>query len=154
MKIQRQSKINELIHKYDIETQEELGDMLKDAGFDVTQATISRDIRELKLIKVATENGKQKYAVSATQGPQLSEKFIRIYKEGVVNITYAQNIVVIKTLEAMAMPVAASIDAMNNSEIVGTIAGDNTVFCLTRSEESAIQIIDKLYQLTRTTETK
>lgn len=148
MKIQRQSKIHELIQKYEIETQEELGERLKDAGFDVTQATISRDIRELKLTKVLAENGKQKYAVSNV-GPQISEKFFRIYKEGVININYAQNIIVIKTVESMAMPVAASIDAMNDSEIIGTIAGDNTVFCLARSEESAIHIIDRLYQLTR-----
>lgn len=148
VKIQRQSKINELIQKYDIETQEELGNKLKEAGFNVTQATISRDIRELKLTKVLTDKGKQKYAVSNI-GIQVSEKFIRIYKEGVISINHAQNIIVIKTLEAMAMPVAASIDAMNDSKIIGTIAGDNTVFCLTQSEQSALQIIDKLYQLTR-----
>lgn len=148
MKVERQSKILELIQTYDIETQEELADKLKEAGFEVTQATISRDIRELKLTKVATEDGLQKYTVLANQDQQLSERLIRVFRDGVVSMDYAQNILVVKTLSGMAMAVGAAIDAMNNREIIGTIAGDDTLFCVVKTELQTIQLIEKLNRIT------
>ncbi len=143
MKIKRQSKIVELIRKNDIETQEELAGLLKDAGFVVTQATISRDIRELKITKV-TEGKKQKYAVLSDDNVVVSEKLIRIFKDAVTHIDYSQNIVVIKTLDGMAMAVAAILDSMDNSAILGSIAGDDTVFCVIKSEENAHNLIEQL----------
>lgn len=149
MKIKRHSKIIEIIKSNDIETQEELAVMLKSAGFDVTQATVSRDIRELKLSKVASENGKQKYTVysSVLNEASFNDKFIRVFKDGVLSIDYAHNLIVLKTMEGMAMAVAACIDAMNNTEILGSIAGDDTIFCAMKSENEAITIINKFKEI-------
>ncbi len=144
MKTKRHSKIIELISEYDIETQDDLTIMLKKAGFDVTQATISRDIRELKLTKVTNSEGKQKYQVFLQSDKNLSEKFLKVFKEGVISIDYAQNIIVIKTLEGMAMGVAAALDHMINNEIIGSIAGDNNIFCVVKNEEKAIKLLEKL----------
>ena len=144
MKIKRHSKIIELVREFDIVTQEELASRLKDAGFDVTQATISRDIRELKLTKVATSDGIQKYEVFLQDDNKTAEKFIRVFKEGVVNIDYAQNILVIKTLNGMAMGVAAALDSMGNDEIIGSIAGDDNIFCVLKNEEKAIKLMERL----------
>ena len=144
MKIKRHSKIIELVREFDIETQEELASRLKDAGFDVTKATISRDIRELKLTKVATSDGIQKYEVFLQDDNKTAEKFIRVFKEGVINIDYAQNILVIKTLNGMAMGVAAALDSMGNDEIIGSIAGDDNIFCVVKNEEKAIKLMERL----------
>lgn len=123
MKTKRQSKMLELIKKHDIETQEELSDYLQKEGYQVTQATVSRDIRELKLTKVAMSNGRQKY-VTLTEGTEdLSEKYTRVFHDGFVSMDMAQNILVIKTVSGMAMAVAAALDAMHLHEIVGCIAG-------------------------------
>lgn len=144
MKVKRQSKILEIIKNNEIETQESLVDMLNDEGFNITQATISRDIREMKLSKALGKNGRQKYVAPSKDDPELNSKFIRVFKDGVLSIDYAQNLIVIKTLTGMAMAVAASIDAMKNSEIMGTIAGDDTIFCATKNESAAIRIIERL----------
>lgn len=144
MKVKRHSKIIELIKDNDIETQEELADKLKEMGFDVTQATISRDIRELKLTKMSSSNGKQKYTVLGSDENTSNEKLERIFKDGVISIDYAQNIIVIKTLNGMAMAVAAALDSMNNSEIMGSIAGDDTIFCVVKSEQKALRLIERL----------
>ena len=143
MKNKRQLKIIELINKNDIETQEELARLLLEANFPVTQATISRDIRELKITKVA--NGKkQKYAVLSDENTVVPEKLIRIFKDAVIHIDCSQNIIVIKTLDGMAMAVAAVLDSMENSEILGSIAGDDTIFCVIKSEKNAVKLIEKL----------
>lgn len=144
MKTQRHSKIIELIKQFDIETQEELTEKLKESGFDVTQATISRDIRDLKLTKVSSSNGKQKYKFFIQDDTEITEKLISVFKAGVISIDYAQNIIVIKTLNGMAMGVAASLDSMDNDEIIGTIAGDDNIFCVVKTEEKAIKIVEKL----------
>ena len=144
MKTQRHSKIIELINQFDIETQEELTEKLKESGFDVTQATISRDIRDLKLTKVSSSNGKQKYKFFTQDDTEITEKLISVFKAGVISIDYAQNIIVIKTLNGMAMGVAASLDSMDNDEIIGTIAGDDNIFCVVKTEEKAIKIVEKL----------
>ena len=113
MKTKRQTKMLELINKYDIETQEELSAYLEQEGYQVTQATVSRDIRELKLTKVAMGNGRQKYVALMEKNEDLSEKYARVFHDGFVSMDMAQNILVIKTVSGMAMAVAAAIDAMN-----------------------------------------
>ena len=132
MKSARQAKILEIIEENEIETQEELAQKLKDDGFNVTQATISRDIREMRLTKISVEKGKQKYAAMASSDNEISDRLIRVFKEAVVKMDYAGNMVVIKTLEGMGMAVGVALDNMQNSEILGTIAGDDTVFCVIR----------------------
>lgn len=147
MKTNRQKKILELIQQNNIETQEELTALLKQDGYQVTQATISRDIRELKLTKMATNSGRQKYVALQEGTDGLSEKYIRIFKDGVVSIDRAQNILVVKTVAGMAMAVAAAVDAMNFYEVVGTIAGDDTIMCAVRSTEENEQLQQRLQQL-------
>ena len=147
MKVNRHAKIIELINKYHIETQEELADYLTKEGFKVTQATVSRDIRELRLSKVAGEDGKQHYVVLQNQ-ENFNDKYIRILKDGFLNMDMAQNILVIKTVSGMAMAVAAALDELHFHEIVGCVAGDNTIMCAVRSVDDTIIVMDKLKKLT------
>ena len=138
MKKTRHRKIVEIIEKRDVETQEELAGYLKEAGFAVTQATVSRDIRALKMTKVAGSNGKSRYAILEEHTPDvLSDKYSRVLKDAVIAMNIGQNIVVVKTIPGMAMAAAAALDAMKWSEILGCIAGDDTIFILLRSEEQA-----------------
>ena len=147
MKTKRQTKMLELIKKHDIETQEELSDYLQKEGYQVTQATVSRDIRELKLTKVAMSNGRQKYAALTEANEDLSEKHGYIFRKGLVSMDMAQNILVIKTVSGMAMAVAAAIDAMHLHEIVGCIAGDDTIMCAVRSVDDTIAVMSRLRKL-------
>ena len=147
IKTKRQAKMLELIRKHEIETQEELSDYLQKEGYQVTQATVSRDIRELKLTKVAMSNGRQKYAALTDNSEDLSEKYIRVFRDGFVSMDMAQNILVIKTVSGMAMAVAAAIDAMHLHEIVGCIAGDDTIMCAVRSVDDTIEVIGRLRKL-------
>lgn len=147
MKIPRQSKIIELINKYDIATQDELAEKLNEEGFNVTQATISRDIRQLKLTKMALNNKKQKYiAVQSTDG-WISDKYLRVLRDGFLTIDIAENLVIIKTVAGMAMAVAAVIDGLQWEEILGCIAGDDTIFCAIRTKEEALTVVDKIKEL-------
>ena len=123
MKTNRQSKIIEIIQKNEVETQDELSALLEKDGFRVTQATVSRDIRELKLTKIPTASGRQKYAVITDAPENLSKKYERVLREGFLSMDMAQNILVIKTVSGMASAVCAAIDAMKMREIVGSIAG-------------------------------
>ena len=147
MKTKRQTKMLELIKKHDIETQEELSDFLQKEGYQVTQATVSRDIRELKLTKVAMSNGRQKYAALTEVNEDLSEKYTRVFQDAFVSMDMAQNILVIKTVSGMAMAVAAAIDAMHLHEIVGCIAGDDTIMCAVRSVDDTIAVMSRLRKL-------
>lgn len=147
MKIERHTKIVEVISKYDIETQEELADKLNQAGFNVTQATVSRDIRELKLTKVSTDGNRQKYVVLQSQEGWMSEKYIRVLQDGFLSMTKASNILVIKTVSGMAMAVAAALDAMQYKEVLGCIAGDDTIFCATRNDEETLSLMDKMRKI-------
>lgn len=147
MKVNRHAKIVELINKYQIETQEELAEYLNQEGFRVTQATVSRDIRDLKLTKVPTENGRQKYTVLQAEQSGLAEKYIRILNDGYISMDMAQNILVIKTVSGMAMAVAAALDAMKWHEIVGCIAGDDTVMCAVRTVDDTIILMEKIRKL-------
>ena len=144
----RHGKIIELIGQYAIETQEELADKLNEAGFRVTQATVSRDIRELKLTKM-TVGGKQRYVVVRENSHQMGERYIGILKEGFVSMDMAQNILVIKTVAGMAMAVGAALDALHWQEIVGCIAGDDTVFCAVRTVDDTSLVMDKLRRMMR-----
>ena len=146
MKLERHSKIVELIGKYEIETQEELAEYLNKEGFNVTQATVSRDIRELKLSKVQMDNGRQRDVVLQNQD-SFSDKYIRILRDSFMSMDMAQNILVIKTVEGMAMAAAAALDAIHFHEIVGCVAGDNTIFCAVRSVDDTIILMDKLKKI-------
>ena len=147
MKTKRQLKMLELIKKNDIETQEELSDYLLREGFQVTQATVSRDIRELKLTKVSMSNGRQKYVALRDDKEDLSEKYTRVFRDAYISMDMAQNILVIKTVSGMAMAVAAAIDSMHMHEIVGCIAGDDTIMCAVRSVEDTISVMERLRKL-------
>lgn len=147
MKVSRHAKIVELISQYDVETQEELAELLKKEGFKVTQATVSRDIRDLKLTKVQTESGKQKYVVLMPEGNAINEKYTRVLQEGFTSMDMAQNILVIKTVSGMAMAVAAALDALHFHEIVGCIAGDDVIMCANRSMDDTIIVMEKLRRI-------
>lgn len=148
MKVKRHTKIIEIINKYDIDTQEELADRLFEAGFRVTQATVSRDIRELKLTKVAGSNGKQRYVVLENKETDLYAKYVQVLRTGFLSMDQAQNILVIKTVSGMAMAVAAALDELHIHGIVGSIAGDDTVMCAIRNSDEVPEIMDKIKKLT------
>ncbi len=147
MKKLRHAKILELIEKYDVETQEELADYLKEAGFQVTQATVSRDIRELQLSKIPTGEGKQKYIVLRQDDSHLVDKYIRVLKDGLLSVDMAQNILVIKTVSGMASAVAVAVDAMKFKEIVGSIAGDDTIMMAVRTLDDTKVVMEKIYKM-------
>ena len=143
MKKNRLAKILELINEFDIETQEEMQTYLLDCGIDVTQATVSRDIKELKLVKATTESGKSKYILSQ-QNNEKQHMFNSIFTSSVISVDYALNTVVIKCGVGMAMAACASFDSMGFSDILGTIAGDDTIFAIMRSEASAAELYKSL----------
>ena len=142
MKKTRHRKIVEIIEKRDVETQEELAGYLKEAGFAVTQATV---IRELKLSKVPTGGGKQKYVILKQDDSHMGDKYIRVLRDGFISMDMAQNILVIKTVSGMAMAVAAALDALKFSEVVGCIAGDDTIMVAVRTVEDTQILMDKIH---------
>lgn len=144
MKSVRQKKILELINQYSIETQEELVQNLIDSGFDVTQATVSRDIRELGITKMSINGKTQRYVAVKGADTGLNGKLLGILKTGFVSVEEAGNILVVKTSSGMAMAVAASLDALNWSEIVGCIAGDDTIFCAIKSVDDVDTVKKRL----------
>lgn len=147
MKYTRQTRILEIIEKKEIETQEELSEELKRLGLNVTQATISRDIKELRLIKVLSKTGKYKYATFKNQDVLLSDRLVRLFKDSIISYDYAGNILVLKTISAAGQTAASAIDATNFDGIVGTVAGDDTVFVLIRDPKKMEEIIDKFKKL-------
>ena len=154
MKVDRHSKIVELIGKYQIETQEELAEHLKRSGYHVTQATVSRDIRELNLCKVSAGGGRQKYAILQREDSRhLEDKYIRVLKDGFSSMDMAQNILVVKTVSGMAMAVAAAIDAMHFREIVGSIAGDDTIMMAVRTVEDTEKLMGRIRELLHSPQT-
>lgn len=134
MKLKRHEKIIELVNEHEIETQEELAALLNQAGFHVTQATISRDIRELRLSKINSHDGKQKYIAMSVKDNGMNDKLSRVLKEGYVSSMEASHIVVVRTLPGMAMAVAAALDAMDLPGVAGCIAGDDTIMCALHSD--------------------
>ena len=147
MKTNRQSKIIEIIQKNEVETQDELSALLEKDGFRVTQATVSRDIRELKLTQIPTAGGRQKYAVITDAPENLSKKYERVLREGFLSMDMAQNILVIKTVSGMASAVCAAIDAMKMREIVGSIAGDDTIMCAIRTVDDTYAVMKKIRRI-------
>ena len=148
MKCQRQTKILELIEKEPLETQEELSARLREAGFDTTQATVSRDIKELRLIKVMTADGTYRYATAAAeQEGGMQTRVRRIFRESVTSVAVAQNMVVIKTLPGLASAAGYAIDAMREPTVIGTLAGDDTVFCVMRDNEAAAEFRENALKL-------
>ncbi len=144
MKQKRHQKIIEIIEQNDIETQEELALRLQNAGFRVTQATISRDIHELKLSKVPSGKGHQKYVALVNDIGHLGDKYLRILRDGLLSMDTAQNMLVIKTVSGLAMAVAAAVDAIHFQEIVGSIAGDDTIMVALKSAEDAERVMQKI----------
>lgn len=147
MKNSRQQKILELIENYEIETQDELCNKLSEEGFSVTQATVSRDINTLHLYKKNMGNGRSKYAIDLENDHTLDEKYRRVLQDGFVSIDMAMNILVIKTVSGMAMAVAAAVDSMKFDEIVGTIAGDDTIMMAVRTVEDTEVLMGKIQEL-------
>lgn len=147
MKRNRQEAILRVISQYEVETQQELAQRLKEEGFEVTQATVSRDIRDMKLSKMPTGEGHQKYVRFHNDEKHLSGKYVNVLKEGFVSIDMAQNILVVKTVSGMAMAVAAAIDAMKYPEIVGSIAGDDAIMMAVRTVEDTKSLMNQILQL-------
>ena len=147
MKNKRQNKILEIISQQDIETQEELVEALVNIGFRVTQATISRDIKELKLVKIQSSNGVYKYSANKKQDVKDIDILMRIFRDTVVSVEYAANIIVVKTLTGSANAAAEVIDNLERNGILGTIAGDNTIFVATVSETASAELCDKFLKM-------
>ena len=149
MKYSRHAKILEIIESKEIETQEELAEFLKKGGINVTQATVSRDIKELRLIKVLAKNGRYKYASMKQQESAISDRLVKIFKDCILSIDYAGNIVVLKTLSGAANAACAAIDALDVKELVGTIAGDDTIFILARDSAMVEDLVEQFKKLMR-----
>ncbi|MHC1721142.1 MAG: arginine repressor [Clostridiaceae bacterium] len=147
MKIARHSKILEIINSQDIETQEELAEELKKSGMNVTQATVSRDIKELKLIKVLSNSGKYKYATIMHTESLMSNKLVSIFAQTVIQVENVDNFVVVRTISGSASAAAEAIDSLNFEGVAGTIAGDNTIFVLTRNSDKAQTITQKMKKM-------
>ena len=144
MKNKRQSKILELISKYDIDTQEGLLDKLREEGFAVTQATVSRDIKDLNIVKISMKNFGYKYAIKDSSQDRPSAKYANILREAATSVTSAMNLVIVKTYSGMADASAAAIDLMWHHEILGSIAGDDTIFVATQDTDAAQQLAQKI----------
>lgn len=147
MKYSRHSKILEIIESKDIETQDELASELRESGFQVTQATVSRDIKEMRLIKVLTKDGRYKYASIREKEGVVNERFLKIFRNSVTSIDHAGNIIVVKTLVGSASAAAVSIDALNLKQIVGSIAGDDTIFLLVKEQEMVQDLLKQFKEL-------
>ncbi|MBQ8402815.1 MAG: arginine repressor [Clostridia bacterium] len=144
MKNSRHAKILEIISEYNIETQDELINKLCESGYDVTQATVSRDIKQLQLVKIATEDGKYKYALPRRDDVTSGAKFKSILRDTATSIQNAENIVVIKTYPGMANAAAAAVDALAGDSIIGCIAGDDTIFIVVKNDDEAERVTNSL----------
>ena len=142
MRYSRQNKIIELINNYEIDTQEKLVTMLRECGYEVTQATISRDIKELQLVKTLTSSGKYKYTVHKSQDLPVSERFVKIFRETITSVNASGNIVVVKTLSGCANAAGEAIDTSNFEHIIGSLAGDNTLLLIADSLDNVPKILN------------
>ena len=149
MKSVRHAVIKEIIETQEIETQEELASALRMRGIDVTQATVSRDIKEMRLLKVLSEGGGYKYATADKAEHGLADRFIRIFSESMLSITVANNLIVIKTISGSAHVAGEAIDSLKWPEVVGTISGDNTLLVIALNEEDAEKLLHKFEQIKR-----
>ncbi len=147
MKTRRHSRILDIITEFPIETQDELLSRLKEEGFKATQATISRDIKDLRLVKTLGGDGKYRYVSASKDSTDIRSNFSALFSTSVNSIDYAQNFVVIKTLSGMAQAVCAALDSIGYQEVLGTIAGDDTIFIVCRCAELAVNLTDELKKL-------
>lgn len=147
MKAARHAMILELVEQYDIETQDELAELLRQHNYHVTQATVSRDIKELRLIKALSDSGTYKYATVDKAETGLQERFIRIFSQSVVSINAAGNLIVIKTISGSASAAAEAVDSMKWKEIIGSIAGDNTIFIAVKDAKMVQDIIRRFQSM-------
>lgn len=143
-KRERHARILALIEEYEIDTQEELVERLNSEGYAVTQSTISRDVTELRLSKVPGASGRQRYSSTSQADGHLAGKYIRVLRDGFLSMDMAQNILVVKTVPGMAMAVAAALDAMHMKEVVGSIAGDDTIMMAIRTTDDTKLVMDKI----------
>lgn len=150
MKNERQEKILDLITKFEIETQDEMISRLREAGYNVTQATISRDMRDLKLTKVLTSRGTYKYTVNRSRLHMNNVKFNHAVVDSILSVDYACNNIVLKTYPGLAQAVASAVDALNVQEILGCVGGDDTIIVVTRDQESSKEISEKIKELMKT----
>ncbi len=149
MKATRQKAILEIIRQQDINTQEELAEALKKLNFNVTQATVSRDIKELRLLKTLSNDGVYRYTMVENVEHTLDERFRRIFGESVLSVSSAYNQVVIRTLSGSANVAAEMLDSLGWSEVIGTLAGDNTVLLILRSIDDVAEIVSKINEMLR-----
>lgn len=149
MKSERQEAIISMIENNSVETQEELAARLRDMGYKVTQATVSRDIKELKLLKVPAQDGGYKYAVPEKQDVSVNDRLIRMLTDSLVSVKYAGHMIVAKTLSGSANIAAEALDNMDWPEILGTIAGDNTIFIVVDSQDDVTKIVERIGKLIR-----
>lgn len=147
MKAKRHLKIREIITNKEIDTQEELVVLLKEAGFNVTQATVSRDIKELHLIKVPLDDGRYKYSLPADQKFNPYQKLKRLLSDSFIGIDYSENLIVLKALPGNANAIGVLIDNLQWDEIMGTICGDDTCLIICKTKENAKEISDKLLEM-------
>ena len=147
MKTVRQVAILDIIEKQEIETQEELASALNARGIRVTQATVSRDIKELRLLKVLTPSGKYKYATGDQADNNLTDRFIRMLAESLLSVSSANNLIVVKPLSGAADVAAEALDSMHWPEVLGTLAGDNTVLLIIRSNEETITVTSRIREM-------
>ena len=147
MKNARQTAILSIIENENVETQEELASKLRDRGILVTQATVSRDIKELRLLKVLSSNGSYKYATADNAERGVSDRLVRIFVDSVLSIDYSENIIVIHTLAGSANAAGEAIDSMHWPESLGTISGDNTIFVAAKSKEIASSVVEKFQEI-------
>ena len=143
MKKNRHDKIIEIINSHVVETQEQLASLLSEAGYEVTQATVSRDIRQMKLTKMVLEDGRQKYIYANADPKVMHDKYVHVLKAGYVNVDTAGNLIVVKTVPGMAMALATAIDALEVEHVVGCIAGDDTIFVAVKESKYADELKDR-----------
>ncbi|WP_022776906.1 arginine repressor [Butyrivibrio sp. AE3009] len=147
MKRNRHDKIIEIIAKNVVETQEQLACLLKQAGYDVTQATVSRDIRQMKLTKQVTEDGRQKYVYTTADSDVMQDKYVSVLKAGYLSMDTAQNLIVVRTVSGMAMALATAIDALDFPQVLGCIAGDDTIMVALKTNEDAVEVMEHMQKM-------
>lgn len=147
MRYSRQNKILDIINSHEVETQERLVSLLKKSGYKVTQATISRDIKELQLVKTLSSSGKYKYTVGASVDQPISDRYVKIFKETIQTVAYSGNIIVVKTLHGCANAACEAIDNLNFPNVVGSIAGDNTIFLVVSNPEKVPPLVNRFNEM-------
>ena len=142
MRYSRQNKILEIISDTEVETQDQLQELLKEAGYEVTQATISRDIKELQLVKAMSASGRYRYISGIAAGQPISERFINIFRETIISYNSANNLIIVKTLSGCGSAAGEAIDCMDLEHVVGSVCGDNTLLIVVDSEENVREILE------------